>query len=58
MEALKKSAKMSEKLDVQEKDLSEYVKSTVSGVKDEIVELNTKETDDISAPYHLVQGPE
>eukprot|EP00960_Hanusia_phi_P060782 764625-Hanusia_phi.AAC.6 len=58
MEALKKSAKLSEKLNEKEKELSAYVKSTVSGVKDEVVEFNSKESDDIRAPYHLVPGPE
>ena len=54
--ALTKSLKMSENLDAAEKGLKEYVASTVSDVKREVVEFNTKESDDIKAQYHEIQG--
>eukprot|EP00960_Hanusia_phi_P055941 763103-Hanusia_phi.AAC.1 len=54
--ALKRSLAMSENLDREEKSLKEYMSSTVSAVKNDIVELNSKETDEINAEYHVIPG--
>ena len=53
---LKKSAKEQDALDVRVKELSEYVTGEVTSIRNDVLEVNTKDTDEISAPYHLVQG--
>lgn len=53
---LKKSAKEQDALDVRVKELSEYVKGEVTAIRNDVLEVNTKDTDEIAAPYHLVQG--
>jgi hypothetical protein len=53
---LKKSAKEQDALDVRVKKLSEYVEGEVTSIRNDVLELNTKDTDEIAAPYHLVQG--
>jgi len=53
---LKKSSKEQDALDVQTKDLSSYVQGEVTAIRNDVLELNAKESDEISAPYHLVDG--
>ena len=36
--------------------MEEYVKDEVTIIRNNVLEVNAKETDDISAPYHLTQG--
>jgi hypothetical protein len=53
---LKKSAKAQDALDVRVKELGEYVTDEVTSIRNDVLEINAKESDEISAPYHLVQG--
>jgi hypothetical protein len=53
---LKKSSKEQDALDVRVKELSEYVKGEVTAIRNDVMEINAKDTDEIAAPYHLVQG--
>jgi len=53
---LKKSSKEQDALDVRVKELSEYVKGEVTSIRNDVMEINAKDTDEIAAPYHLVQG--
>jgi hypothetical protein len=41
----------------QVKKLQDFVKEEVTAVRNQVLEVNQKDTDEISAPYHLVQGP-
>eukprot|EP00960_Hanusia_phi_P050765 760407-Hanusia_phi.AAC.2 len=54
---LKRSRKQEGKLDKELVEVRDLVKRELTDVKDEVVAFNTKETDMINAPYHLVQGP-
>lgn len=53
---LKKSSKEQDALDARVKELSEYVTSEVTVIRNDVMEVNAQDTDEISAPYHLVQG--
>jgi hypothetical protein len=53
---LKKSSKEQDALDVRVKELSEYVTGEVTAIRNDVMEVNAQDTDEISAPYHLVQG--
>jgi hypothetical protein len=56
LKLLRKSSKEQDALDVKVKSLSGYVQGEVTAFRNKVMELNTKDTDLISAPYHLVQG--
>jgi hypothetical protein len=53
---LKKSSKEQDALDVRVKELADYVKGEVTSIRNSVMEINAKDTDEIKAPFHLVQG--
>lgn len=53
---LKKSSKEQDALDVRVKELSGYVQSEVTTIRNDVLEVNAQDSDEISAPYHLVEG--
>ena len=53
---LKRSSKEQDALDVRVKELKEYVEGEVTAIRNNVLELNEAETDQIAAPYHLVEG--
>lgn len=55
---LKKSRARQDHLDVEVKKLEEYVLKEKTKIKDDVVRMNTKDTDKIKSPAHDVQGPQ
>ena len=56
LKMLKKSSKEQDALDVRVKELADYVKGEVTSIRNSVMEINAKDTDEIKAPFHLVQG--
>jgi len=56
-DVLKKSRLMQDTLDGKVKKLQEYLLEEKTAIKNEVVQLNQKDTDSINAPYHDIVGP-
>jgi hypothetical protein len=56
LKMLKKSSKEQDALDVRVKELADYVKGEVTSIRNSVMEVNAQDTDEIQAPFHLVQG--
>ncbi len=57
MQVLKKSRRMQDALDSQVKKLEDFVLEEKTAIKQDVMQMNQKDTDKIMSPSHDIVGP-